>query len=42
MSVFVIADLHLDIRTNEKSMEVFGNRWNNYTEKIKSNWTKVV
>ena len=42
MSVFVIADLHLDIRNNEKSMEVFGNRWNNYTEKIKSNWTKVV
>jgi len=42
MAVFVIADLHLDIKTNQKSMEIFGNRWNNYVEKIRKNWTKVV
>ena len=42
MSVFAIADLHLDTVTNEKSMEVFGNRWQGYIEKIKNNWTRVV
>lgn len=42
MALFVIADLHLDTRTNEKSMEVFGNRWQDYTEKLKKNWTRVV
>ena len=42
MSVFVMADLHLDIRTNEKSMEIFGNRWRGYIEKIQKNWKRVV
>ena len=42
MAVFVIADLHLDTVTNEKSMEVFGNRWQGYIEKIQKNWTRVV
>ena len=42
MAVFVISDLHLDTVTNEKSMEVFGNRWQNYIEKIKNNWSRLV
>ena len=42
MSLFVIADLHLDTLTNQKSMEVFGNKWQGYIEKIKKNWTRVV
>ena len=42
MSLFVIADLHLDIRSNQKSMEVFGNRWQNYTERIATQWKNVV
>ena len=42
MSIFVIADLHLDTVTNEKSMEVFGNRWQDYMQKIRSNWLRVV
>lgn len=42
MSVFVIADLHLDIKTNQKSMEVFGQRWLGYVEKIRKNWLRVV
>lgn len=42
MAIFVIADLHLDTATNQKSMEIFGNRWQDYMEKIKNNWTKVV
>ena len=42
MSLFVMADLHLDIRSNQKSMEVFGNRWQNYTERIATQWKNVV
>jgi predicted phosphohydrolase len=42
MSIFVIADLHLDTVTNEKSMEVFGNRWQGYIAKIQKNWNAVV
>jgi len=42
MSIFVMADLHLDTATNEKSMEIFGNRWQGYMDKIKSNWSAVV
>lgn len=42
MSIFVIADLHLDTVTNQKSMEIFGNRWQGYIEKIQKNWYRVV
>ena len=42
MAVFVIADLHLDIKTNQKSMEVFGQRWLGYVDKIQKNWNRVV
>ena len=41
MAVVVIADLHLDISEKDKSMEIFGARWNNYTERIKANWNKI-
>ena len=42
MSLFVISDLHLDISTNEKSMEVFGEKWKNYTQRLQNNWSAVV
>ena len=42
MAIFAISDLHLDVKTNQKSMEVFGNRWKGYTEKLKKNWLAVV
>ena len=42
MSLFVIADLHLDTQSNQKSMEVFGARWQNYTERIATQWKNVV
>ena len=42
MSIFVIADLHLDTQSNQKSMEVFGNRWINYVYKIQKNWKRLV
>ena len=43
MSIFVMGDLHLSTnqRTN-KSMEVFGKRWQNYMQRIKNNWEAVV
>lgn len=42
MAIFVIADLHLDTKSNEKSMEIFGNRWKDYVYKIQKNWTHLV
>lgn len=43
MSVFAIADLHLStLDSTNKSMEVFGRRWTGYTEKLKSNWLKLI
>ena len=42
MAIFVMADLHLDIKSNEKSMEVFGNRWKDYVKKIQKNWSRLV
>ena len=43
MSIFVLSDLHLstDSATN-KSMEVFGARWQGYIPKIEKNWNAVV
>ena len=43
MSLFTIADLHLstDSKTN-KSMEVFGSRWKDYTLRLEKNWRAVV
>ena len=42
MSVYVIADLHLCTDNESKSMEVFGNRWKDYKNRIQTNWNKLV
>ena len=43
MSIFVMSDLHLSTNhATNKSMEVFGNRWQNYMQRIKNNWEAVV
>ena len=43
MSLFAIADLHLStLDSTNKSMEVFGRRWTGYTEKLKTNWQRLV
>ena len=43
MSLYVIADLHLStLDTTNKSMEVFGRRWDGYMTRIKNNWEKLV
>lgn len=41
MSVFAISDLHLSFGT-DKPMDVFGGRWENYTQKLSENWNKIV
>lgn len=41
MSLFVIADLHLSA-DSDHSMEVFGSRWRDYTEKLITNWRNIV
>lgn len=43
MSIFVMGDLHLSTnQSTDKSMEVFGKRWQNYMQRIKDNWEAVV
>lgn len=39
--IYGLADLHLD-HTNEKSMEIFGPRWNDYQNRIFENWESQV
>lgn len=41
MSIFAIADLHLALGI-DKPMDVFGGRWSNYMEKLRSNWVNTV
>ena len=43
MALFTIADLHLStLDTTNKSMEVFGNRWQNYMQRIEDNWRRLI
>ena len=43
MSVYTIADLHLSTHEDtNKPMEVFGHRWQDYTNRIEKNWKKLV
>lgn len=40
MSLYAIGDLHLSLTTN-KSMDVFGPRWENYVEKIREGFSAL-
>jgi len=42
MAVFAISDLHLSTDNPSKAMDVFGDRWKDYTNKIEKNWRKIV
>ena len=43
MSLYTIADLHLStLASTNKSMEVFGHRWQDYTERLKTAWQRLV
>ncbi len=41
MSLFAIADLHLSLSVN-KPMDIFGELWENHTEKLTENWNNTV
>ena len=41
MKIFAISDLHMSI-ANPKPMDIFGTKWNNYLEKIASDWQEKV
>lgn len=41
MAIFAISDLHLSLG-GDKPMDVFGSKWNNYTEKMESVWNNIV
>lgn len=41
MAIYALGDLHLSFGV-DKPMDVFGEAWGNYTEKIKVNWNKTV
>jgi len=43
MSLYTIADLHLStLEATNKSMEVFGSRWQDYINRIESNWRHLI
>ena len=37
MAIYALGDLHLSFAT-DKPMDIFGPKWENYTEKINDNW----
>ena len=41
MSIFVIGDMHLSLRT-PKPMDIFGENWIGHEEKIRRNWIENV
>ena len=40
MSIYAIADLHLSFSV-DKPMDIFGDNWENHSEKIKKNWIEI-
>ena len=43
MALYTIADLHLStLDTTNKSMEVFGTRWQDYVKRVEANWRRLV
>ena len=42
MAIYAISDLHLSYGVGDKPMNIFGNKWDNYEEKIKEEWMKTV
>lgn len=41
MKIYALSDLHLSFQT-DKPMNVFGEKWDGYEEKIKNNWNSMV
>lgn len=43
MSLYTIADLHLStLAQTDKSMEIFGNRWQDYMMRLRNNWCRLI
>ncbi len=42
MHIYAIGDLHLSGEPAQKPMEIFGEHWNNYKEKLRTNWLATV
>ena len=42
MNIWAIADLHLCLSNTDKTMEVFGDNWKDYIQRIKKNWEEKV
>ena len=41
MALYTISDLHLPIGI-DKPMDIFGSKWSNYVERVKTNWENIV
>lgn len=41
MAIYAIADLHLALGI-DKPMDIFGGKWSNYMDKLKTNWLSTV
>ena len=41
MALYAISDLHLPLGVN-KPMDIFGSRWDNYVERLRTNWQNTV
>lgn len=42
MAIYAVSDLHLSFGVENKPMNIFGDKWNDYEEKIKKNWLEKV
>lgn len=42
MAIYAISDLHLSLGIEGKPMDIFGNHWDNYIEKIHNNWVNTI
>ena len=42
MAIYAISDLHLSFSNKDKPMSVFGDKWEDYEEKIKKDWLEKV
>lgn len=41
MAIYAISDLHLSFSVN-KPMDIFGSRWENYTDALEANWKELI
>lgn len=42
MTVWAIADLHLSFGVKDKGMDIFGEHWSGWTDKIKEQWSRHI